>query len=272
MDRSPASRPTVPEEEIIEAKAFIDLFMIAPQTLIDQTGFACMQLGAGCAISLPSAPAIGLNRILGIAALDDLDTAYEWMSKRVGRRYLQMSAAITPQQRGDWIRERGLLAEGNGWAKLRRAAPRKPLTHAGEVSTRQVNADEAETFGSMMCAGFGFPTNLIPLWSAIVGKDGWTCFFAELEGRPIATGAMYASDGYGWLGGGATVPEFRNRGAQKALIAARLNEGAVQGVRTFVVETAQPSTGEPNISHANLIALGFEQIYTRMNYRFPDGS
>ncbi|WP_086083650.1 GNAT family N-acetyltransferase [Rhizobium etli] len=261
---------TVPEEDIIEAKAFIDLFMIAPQTLVDETEFRLIQLGAGCAISLPSAPAIGLNRILGIAALNDLDAAYQWMRNKVGRRYLQMSAATTPQKTSDWISKRGLLAEGNGWAKLRRAAPPTRLVHAGEVTTRQVNVDEADTFGAMMCAGFGFRENLIPLWSAIVGKDGWTCFFAELEGRPIATAAMYVSDGYAWLGGGATVPAFRNRGAQKALIAARLNEGAVQGVRTFVVETAQPSADEPNISHANLIALGFEQIYTRMNYRFPD--
>jgi hypothetical protein len=124
----------------------------------------------------------------------------------------------------------------------------------------------------MMCAGFNFPANLMALWSAIVGKEGWSCFFAELNGSTIATGAIYISDGWAWLGGGATVPEFRNRGAQKALIAARLNEGAIQGVKSFVVETAQPTASDPNISHANLIATGFEQIYTRMNYRFSDAS
>ncbi|MBY5585693.1 GNAT family N-acetyltransferase [Rhizobium leguminosarum] len=272
MDRPSASRQAVPEEDITEAKAFIDLFMIAPQTLADQAEFRCMQLAAGCAISLPSAPAIGLNRVLGIAALEDLDTAFEWMSKKAGRRYLQMNASSAPQQTHDWIRKRGLVPQGNGWAKLRRTAPSTPLIHSGEVATRQVKVTEAEIFGAMMCAGFNFPANLTPLWSAIVGKDGWTCFFAELDGRPIATGAMYAADGRAWLGGGATVPEFRNRGAQKALITARLNQGISQGVQTFVVETAQPSAAEPNISHANLIVAGFEQIYTRMNYRFPDDS
>jgi hypothetical protein len=194
------------------------------------------------------------------------------MGRKSGRRYLQMNGAITPRQTHDWIRNRGLVLEGNGWAKLRRTVPSTPLIHSGEVATRQVKVTEAEIFGSMMCAGFSFPASLIPLWSAIVGKEGWTCFFAELNGKPIATGAMYASNGHAWLGGGTTVPEFRNRGAQKALITARLNQGARQGVRTFVVETAQPSAVEPNISHANLIGAGFEQIYTRMNYRFPDGS
>ncbi|MDQ0322091.1 hypothetical protein QO002_004297 [Pararhizobium capsulatum DSM 1112] len=189
MDDYPlASRHAVPEEDIIEARAFIDLFMVAPQTLVDQAQFSCLQLGAGFAISLPSAPAIGLNRILGIVALEDLDTAYEWMSKKAGRRYLQVNAATAPQQTHDWIRKRGFVPQGNGWAKLRRAAPSTPLIQSGEVCTRQVKVTEADIFGSMMCVGFNFPANLAPLWSAIVGMDGWSCFFAELEGTLIATG------------------------------------------------------------------------------------
>jgi hypothetical protein len=114
MDRSSTSRLAVPEEDIIEAKAFIKLFMIAPQTFVDQTEFRCMQLGAGCAVSLPSAPAIGLNRILGIAELDDLDAAYVWMSKKAGRRYLQINPDAVPQQTRDWIRAKGLFPEGKG--------------------------------------------------------------------------------------------------------------------------------------------------------------
>jgi hypothetical protein len=82
MDRPSASHQTVPEEDIIEAKAFVDLFMVAPQRLVDQAEFRCMQLAVGCAISLPSAPAIGLNRVLGILALEDLDTAYEWAKRQ----------------------------------------------------------------------------------------------------------------------------------------------------------------------------------------------
>jgi hypothetical protein len=244
--------------------------MIAPQPLVDQAQFKCMQIGRGCAISLPSAPAIGLNRIVGVSSLDELEAAYQWMSSRTGRRYLQLNAEAIPQSTREWISQRGLAPEGMGWAKLRRAVPTEQISHAGNVTTRQVKVEEAGVFGKMMCAGFGFPANLEPLWSSIVGKEGWTCFLAELDGTPIATGTMYASGGWAWLGGGTTVSAFRNRGAQKALIAARLNEGAVQGVHTFVVETAEPSAGERNISYANLVALGFTKVYARMNYRFHE--
>lgn len=258
------------EEDTIEAKAFLDLHTITPQSLVDQEKFASIQIGKGCAISLPDAPAIGLNRIVGVNSLDDLEAAYEWMSKKVGRRYLQLNAEAVAQTTRDWILKRGLVPEGNGWAKLRRTAPADPIDHAGDVTTRQADLRDAAIFGKMMCSGFGFPAKLEPLWSSIVGKAGWTCFFAELDDIPISTGAMYTSGGWAWLGGGTTVPKYRNRGAQKAVIAARVNEGAKQGVQTFVVETAQPSAGERNISHANLVAMGFAEIYTRMNYRFPD--
>ena len=81
MDRLISSRQLVLEEDIIEVRAFIDLFMIAPQTVVDEAKFCCMQLGAGCAISLPAAPAIGLNRILGLATLDDVEKAYDFFRK-----------------------------------------------------------------------------------------------------------------------------------------------------------------------------------------------
>ena len=52
---------------------------------------------------------------------------------------------------------------------------------------------------------------------------------------------------------------------QKALIHARLQEGAEQGVSTFVVETEVPSPEKANISNANLTKMGFVHRYNRSN-------
>ncbi len=77
---------------------------------------------------------------------------------------------------------------------------------------------------------------------------------------------MFVSGSFAWLGGGTTVPSFRNRGAQKALIHARLQEGTVRGVSTFVVETEVPSPEKANISNANLAKMGFVHLYNRSNF------
>ncbi len=77
---------------------------------------------------------------------------------------------------------------------------------------------------------------------------------------------MFASGSFAWLGGGTTVPGFRNRGAQKTLIQARLEDGPNRGVSTFVVETEVPSAEKANISNANLAKLGFVPVYNRSNF------
>jgi len=261
-----SDHPCPTMEDAIEAKAFIDLHQASHGRLPDEERFECVSINGGCTISLPRAPAIGLNRILGLTAPENLDEAYTWMRKKEGNRFLQVNIDTASDELRHWIQSKGLVPHGPGWAKLGRNAHAMSLPPAGPVKTRKVLRDEAEAFGAMMCAGFGFPESLTALWAAIVGRDGWSCFFALDGETPVGTGAMFVSGSFAWLGGGTTVPSFRNRGAQKALIHARLQEGTVRGVSTFVVETEVPSPEKANISNANLAKMGFVHLYNRSNF------
>jgi GNAT superfamily N-acetyltransferase len=263
------SNDRIAREEMIEAKAFVDLARITPQPFKDSVEFTCMPLGDGCAISLPSAPAIGLNRILALNDIDELNAALGWMKTKTGRRHVQISESSASDEMRGWILDKGLIENG-AWAKLTRPAPVAPLSTEGPVRARLAGIDDAPTFGKLMCAGFGFPAELEPLWSCLVGKSGWACFIAELEGTPVGTGALFIEGDCAWLGAGATLSEYRNRGAQKALINARLNEGLAQGVSLFAVETSEPQEGQPNISFGNLTKAGFKLSYIRKNYLLPN--
>ncbi|NRP75043.1 hypothetical protein ILFOPFJJ_05966 [Ensifer psoraleae] len=262
---SQRSSPT--KEDAIEAKAFVDLHRVSPEHLRVEEQFECVSINGGCAISLPSAPAIGLNRVLGLGSVADLDKAHNWMGRKAGNRFLQLNVDTASDEVRTWIQCKDLLEHGPGWAKLTRSAPLGSLKPPGNLRTRRVQIDEAPIFGSMMCKGFDFPQTLASLWSSIVGKEGWSCFFALDGETPIGTGAMYASGTYAWLGGGTTLPEFRNRSVQKALIQTRTEHGIAQGVSTFVVETEVPSHGKPNISYANLRKMGFQHAYDRRNFK-----
>lgn len=254
-------------EDAIEADAFVSLHKLSPEHLRAEEDFGCLVINGGCAISLPSAPAIGLNRVLGLGSVEDLDKAYKWMRARAGNRFLQLNVDAVSDEVRNWIQTKGLPEHGPGWAKLTRSAPFSNLDAPVSVLSRRVQGDESLLFGSMMCKGFNFPPSLAALWSAIVGKEGWSCFFALDDETPIGTGAMYVSGSYAWLGGGTTVPEFRNRGVQKALIQARIDCGIAQGVLTFAVETEVPSTDKPNISYDNLREMGFQHAYDRKNFK-----
>ncbi len=264
----PSSEPALlAKEDAIEAMAFLDLHRVSPRRFREEEHFECLSLNGGCVISLPGAPAIGLNRILGLGLVEDLEKAYDWMRPKAGNRFLQMNVDTASDEVRDWLRSKHLPEHGPGWTKLTCSANLGNIHSASRVETRRVEVDEAPLFGSMMCEGFGFLPTLAALWSAIVGKDGWSCFFALDDRTPVGTGAMYASGSYAWLGGGTTLPEFRNRGVQKALIQTRAEYGTAQGIKTFVVETETPSTGKPNISYENLRKMGFQHAYDRKNFK-----
>ncbi|WP_261330356.1 N-acetyltransferase [Rhizobium leguminosarum] len=210
-----------------------------------------------------------MNRIVGLRSLEDLEKAYDWMHAKNGRKYLQIDDASVSGEGQEWILKRGLVDHG-GWVKLRREAPCIALVTSSAVTTRKASHEDADLVAGMMCEGFGFPENLRTLWSSIVGRDGWTCLVAELDGEAIGTGALFVSNGYGWLGGGTTLPAFRGPGAQAAIINGRIAEGLKQGASVFVVETEQPVWGKSNTSFKNLTRAGFRQFFTRKNYRLPD--
>ncbi|MDQ0323933.1 GNAT superfamily N-acetyltransferase [Pararhizobium capsulatum DSM 1112] len=262
-----SQRSSPAEEEAIEVKAFVDLYNVSPAELRAEEHFECLPINRGCAISLPSAPAIGLNRVLGLNSVTDLEEAYEWMIGKTGHRFFQVNIDKVSAGTKDWILAKGLLEYGVGWAKLVYDGSSVNLSEPNSFRTRLVHVEEAMLFGSMVCKGFNFPSTLTRLWSAIVGKGGWSCFFA-LDGEyPVGTAAMYQSGTYAWLGGGTTLPEFRNRGVQKALIKSRVEHGLGNGVSTFAVETLEPVVGEPNISFDNLRKVGFRQAFHRKNFR-----
>ncbi|WP_246712421.1 N-acetyltransferase [Rhizobium leguminosarum] len=260
----------VPPEELIEVRAFIDLFEMAPKAMLDREQFDCVELSEGLAISLPSAPAVGLNRILGLRDTGDLDTAFNWMSRKSGRRFLQIDDGAISEEIGQWIADRALVEEGSGWVKLIRPAPAAALPGIEGVTVRRAVPRDAELAGSLMCDGFGFPRQLGPIWSATVSSENWVCLLAEVDGQVVGTGLMFMAEGLAWLGAGTTIPQYRNRGVQKAIIQGRLNLGMAHGVSIFVVETAHPEPGNFNASFNNLTNTRFKRVYSRRNLRLPD--
>jgi GNAT superfamily N-acetyltransferase len=89
---------------------------------------------------------------------------------------------------------------------------------------------------------------------------------AESGGRPAATGAVFIAGETAWLGVGATLAEHRNRGAQSALLAARIAIAADAGCTVLATETGESIAGEVNPSLNNIRRAGFVQVCSRLNY------
>lgn len=86
-------------------------------------------------------------------------------------------------------------------------------------------------------------------------------FLAELDGRPIAAGALAIHEGVGLLAGASTIPEWRKRGAQQALLASRLAYAA-DARCDLAMMVAEPGSA----SQRNAERHGFRIAYTRIKW------
>jgi len=146
----------------------------------------------------------------------------------------------------------GKRALGDGQRKLHGAVP---VHDADEhrarqrVAVRPVHGDAAaEWLGS------------------VAGTPGFRAFLAWADGEPAGTGALFVGERIGWLGLAATVPEHRRKGAQGALLAARLRAAAAAGIGELTTETGERLAYRPSNSYRNLLRFGFEEQYVRANY------
>jgi GNAT superfamily N-acetyltransferase len=86
-------------------------------------------------------------------------------------------------------------------------------------------------------------------------------FLASYEGRPVAAGGVFVHDGVALLAGASTIPSARRKGAQLALLNARLRFAAAEGC-DLAMMGALPGSGSQRNAERN----GFRIAYTRVKW------
>ena len=117
--------------------------------------------------------------------------------------------------------------------------------------------------GTLNMIAWEVPAFLAVWFGASLFADDFRHFGVKVDGRIVSTGAMYVTDGLAWLGLGATLPGFRGRGMQTAVLARRVHEAAVLGCRVVHSETAAHTPEGRNPSLDNLASVGFEHGYDK---------
>jgi GNAT superfamily N-acetyltransferase len=86
-------------------------------------------------------------------------------------------------------------------------------------------------------------------------------FLAEADGVPIATGSLHVHEGVAVLAGASTIPSARRRGAQNALLSARLAFARGHGCDLAVMGALPGSASQRNAERN-----GFRVAYTRIKW------
>ena len=132
-----------------------------------------------------------------------------------------------------------------------------------------ISAADAVPFRELVGSQLGVPEPVRPGIVSTIGRPGWRFYFALKERRPIAGAAMFIAGDGAWFGLAGTEPQYRNCGAQTALLVRRIRDAQAAGCRWVSAETS-PETLAPNHSLRNMQRLGFRQLYQRPSYRFQE--
>ena len=94
-----------------------------------------------------------------------------------------------------------------------------------------------------------------------IDEPGWSLYLGRINGKPAATGVLYIKDNVGYCADAATVPAFRGRGLQTALLQRRIADASAAGVE-FICSGAEFLSG----SHRNMQRAGMRLQFVRATW------
>jgi hypothetical protein len=146
--------------------------------------------------------------------------------------------------------------EPTATAMVMRRPPREIPETKGEVRARRAETiDDTVAAFEILSAVFGerkeTPAERRTRAEAERARSHRTLYVAELDGTIVAAAHAIDADGVVFLGGSATLPVARRRGAYLALVRARWDHAVKRGTPTLVIQAGK-------MSRPILERLGFE--------------
>lgn len=261
------------EAEFVRAKV-----SAAPDEIAESLGIATARIGGGWAVAMRNDPVEYWNKALGIGvgtpvSAELVDEVVEfYRSRDIRMAVMPIAPAHLPI---DWdeIRLRHGLTAGSPWVKLGAAIDElKPETPPG-VRVEAVGEADFDEWASVTLRGLGtYEDRLMRMVSAGATSPGFHPYAVREDGEFIAGATLFVNGAVGSLNATGTLPRSRGRGAQKALIAARVRAARSAGCRWVVAEAVLPPRGDVNPSLLNLERIGMRRLHVRQNWIWTDAS
>ncbi len=134
------------------------------------------------------------------------------------------------------------------------------------LTTRMISRDETDIFANTSARVWSaempdYGNFMIDFAKVSANCKSAASFIAELDEVPIATGTLLICEEVAELSGAGTIAEFRNLGAQNALLAARLDYARKKGCKIAAMGALPGSQSQRNAEKN-----GFRIAYTRTKW------
>jgi GNAT superfamily N-acetyltransferase len=146
------------------------------------------------------------------------------------------------------------------------SVPLPPFEGTPELVVREATPKEIPIWADQCTFGY-FGELASPaareFYGLMLRADNFRRFLALWEGEPVAVASLTVGLGVGYLGDMRTLPDFRGRGIQTALIYHRL--AAAESEADLVLVGTAPG----NASYRNVARMGFQVAYSQLSLRVP---
>ncbi|MFG1604134.1 hypothetical protein [Actinoplanes sp. NPDC049265] len=260
--------PPVRALEAVEGAYLKAIAEATPVGVRERLGMTAAAVGDGTVLALRDDGHALFNRASGFGepvTEEVLDRIIEvFRAAGASSATLKFAPSVVPAGLGA---ARGLTPQP-ATVKVVRAAGRVPGAPTG-LRVGPVSAEDEERWLRVVLDPFDEPPPLLgDVLGATFRHRGSRRFGAWDGDELVACGVLFVDGPTGVLKSGATIASRRSRGAQSALIAARVAAAAEAGCRWVVSETAAPEPGRRVTSLDNLLRAGFVHAYDYVNLRW----
>ncbi len=211
-------------------------------------------------LNYPSNQIVGMG-LYGAVTADDLDRVEHFFRSRDVPSTIVVSP-LSDMSLPALLGERGYrIAEFNS-VLIKRISPNEPFEPPAGIVIERVTPQTARPWMHSIARGFSQQITVDEeVFGGFAALPGALAFLARIDGEAVGGcgGRIIPEARIAALFGTATLPEFRQRGVQSALIARRLHEAAKAGCEYAVVST-NPGSG----SQRNTERRGFRVAYTKV--------
>jgi GNAT superfamily N-acetyltransferase len=210
---------------------------------------------------ITQAVALGLDGPVSAEEFDRLEAFYFSRKETVRVETCPMADATLLVHFG----QRGYRVTEFSNVMARTLAAGEPRPGPTGIEIRKATPQELDLWTLTVAQGFAelFPVtdellSVIKMFS--MGKNT-ECYLARIGGQVAGGGILAIRGTIAGLFGASTLPEFRNRGVQTALLQTRVKDASEAGCNLAMSLTAVGST-----SQRNILKQGFRVMYTRVKF------
>ena len=136
---------------------------------------------------------------------------------------------------------------------------------ARDVSVERLDEKHLEGWNLTVAQGFAehlpVTQEILDIMKMFALAPGNECYLARVDGKVAGGATLALRDGIAGLFGASTLPAYRNRGVQAALLRARLERATEAGCELAACLARPGST-----SQRNIVRHGFQVLYTRVKF------